>query len=150
MWHVFSSFHIVSLDECHLERMGWDTGFGRCLRRLLRDPDLDRELGAVLLSRPPSRAAPRTRQSEAFSPDRGEAAPGALAVSLRDAAAQAEDNQQLGLLYSIERLRPCALSAPTFLGDHGHRRRPTPRCHPPAPPWLLLPAGHPYVALVPS
>lgn len=66
-WPAFPSFQAASPNALHGERTApTQTPGAVSASGLLRDPDRDRELGAVLLS-----LGPCTRRSEAFGPDQG-------------------------------------------------------------------------------
>lgn len=66
-WPAFPSFQAASPNALHGERTApTQTPGAVSASDLLRDPDRDRELGAVLLS-----LGPCTRRSEAFGPDQG-------------------------------------------------------------------------------
>lgn len=134
-WPAFPSFQAASPNALHGERTApTQTPGAVSASDLLRDPDRDRELGAVLLS-----LGPCTRRSEAFGPDQG----GRRHLGLLpwggdpgDGAAPTEDGQSSAC--SAASGGRVLVASPARLP----RGRQPPTQPPLRPPWRLLPAGH--------
>lgn len=134
-WPAFPSFQAASPNALHGERTApTQTPGAASASDLLRDPDRDRELGAVLLG-----LGPCTRRSEAFGPDQG----GRRHLGLLpwggdpgDGAAPTEDGQSSAC--SAASGGRVLVASPARLP----RRRQPPTQPPLRPPWRLLPAGH--------